>query len=300
MNADLAKTSMFSSTDYCVIYNPFSGGRTKERMLQTIEKELKPAQCFFQKTTVEFGAKKAVDLAHQVGIHQFIVVGGDGTIQAVATHLDPGKDILGLVMGGSGNGFASHFGYRRRISQNLKLIRKKRIQQVDMLTVNGYRYVNLAGVGFDAQVADKIRSSKRRGFQAYLLAVIQLIRMNIFWSGKVNLDDERWSGQFLTVVVANASIFGYGFQIARDAKADDGLMTVVLVHRVSRWRYVLAIPYFLLGLSHRLTWITQRTATRVLIEPEICTPIQADGELLMQADTYDFRIEPRSLTLITA
>ena len=269
-------------------------------MLQTIENELKPARCFFQKTSVESGAKEAVELAHQAGIHQFIVVGGDGTIQSVATYLDLEKDIMGLVMAGSGNGFASHFGYRRRLSQNLQLIRNNRLQQVDTLTVNGHRYVNLAGVGFDAQVAEQIRSSKKRGFQAYLLAVIRLIRQNIFWSGVVSLDDDQMRGHYLTIVVANASIFGYGFRIAKDAKADDGLMTVVLVHRVSRWRYVLAIPYFLLGWSNRLSWITERTAKHVTITPDTITPIQADGELLTEAAFYDFRIEPRSLTLITA
>lgn len=292
--------SGFTSSDYCVIYNPFSGGRSKERMLQTIEDELKPARCFFQSTSIEHGAKDAIGQAYQAGIHQFIAVGGDGTIQAVATHLDPVIDVLGLVMAGSGNGFATHFGYRRRLSQNLELIRQKRLQSVDVLRVNGQRYVNLAGVGFDAQVADRIRSSKKRGFQAYFLAVFQLIGANIFWSGRIRLDDDQINGQFLTVVVANASIFGYGFRIAHDAKADDGLMTVVLVHRVSRWRYVFAIPYFLLGLTNRLSWITERTAKQVMIEPSILTPIQADGELLEPATCYDFRIEPRSLTLITA
>lgn len=300
MNTSKDVITGFTPEDFCVIYNPFSGGRSKAQILQTIEDELKPARCFFQHTSVECGAQKAVDHAHAAGIHQFIVVGGDGTIQAVATHLEPEKDILGLVMAGSGNGFASHFGYRRRLPQNLKLIRQKRLQIVDLLRVNGHRFVNLAGVGFDAQVADQIRSSKRRGFQVYFRAVLRLIWTKIFWSGKVYLDEDRLIGQFLTVVVANASIFGYGFRIARDAKADDGLMTVVLVHRVSRWRYVLAIPYFLLGLTNRLSWITERTAKQVIIEPDILTPLQADGELMELATRYDFQIEPRSLTLITA
>ena len=145
-----------------------------------------------------------------------------------------------------------------------------------------------------------MRSSKQRGFLAYLKAVVQLMFTDIFWAGQVYLDKEQVEGQFLTVVVANASIFGYGFSIAKGAQADDGLMTVVIVERVARIRYLLALPFFFLGQAHRLSWIKVRTVSRVQIKPDDLTPVQTDGELLMAAMTYDFQIEPRSLTLITA
>lgn len=300
MTQNPSTLSQFSSSDYCVIYNPFSGGRSKDRMLRKIESGLLPFRCLIASTSLEHGALNAIEKARRAGIHQFIAVGGDGTVQSVATNLDRESEVLGLVMAGSGNGFAAHFGYQRNLSQNLDIIRKGRRQQIDQVSVNGHRFVNLAGVGFDARVADLVRSSKQRGFLAYLKAVGQLMFTDIFWTGQVYLDKEQVEGEFLTVVVANASIFGYGFSIAKGAQADDGLMTVVLVERVARIRYLLALPFFFLGQAHRLSWIKVRTVSRVQIKPDDLTPVQTDGELLMAVMTYDFQIEPRSLTLITA
>ncbi len=292
--------SGYTRDDYCIISNPRAGGRSKEHLLQTIRDSLAPARCLFLNTSPDGSAFSAIADARALGLRRFVAVGGDGTIQAIAPHLNSPEETLGLIMAGSGNGFAAYFGYRRNIRQNLDVLIRNEIKTVDTLQVNGRPFVNLAGVGFDARVAAEVRTSQKRGFQAYLLAVIRMMSGPLFWKGSVVLDETRIQGEFLTVVVANAAIFGYGFRIARYALADDGLMTVVLVNRVAIWRYILAIPLVLTGMTRWLSWMTEHTASEVRIIPDDATPLQADGELFPTAPDYTFQIEPRSLALITA
>lgn len=284
---------------YCIISNPIAGGRKKQHILEVIERELAPVPILFAATSSDGSALEAVSKGHEAGMSHFVAVGGDGTIQAIVNELDPDRDCLGLVIAGSGNGFAEFFGYQRNVRQNVRILKLHRLRQVDTLRVNQKRFVNLAGVGFDAHVARLVKGSRYRGFQAYFLAVVRLIFGPIFWKGKVQLDDAEVRGKFLTVVVANAGIFGYGFRIAGQAKADDGLMTVVLIHQVARWRYLFGLPILLWGNPNRLSWYLQLTSTQVHISPEQPTPIQADGELFPLAEEYHFSIEPRSLTLMT-
>ncbi len=300
IDADTKGKVQYAQDGYCIISNPFAGGRSKLHLLQSIEDALDPAKCLFLSTSDDGSAKKAIQLGREAGLNRFISVGGDGTIQAIAPLLDPQKETLGLIVAGSGNGFAAYFGYRRNIQQNLAILKRNRIKAVDTLTVNGTPFVNLAGVGFDAQVAAEVRSSQRRGFQAYFRAVLKLMTGSIFWKGSVLADGEEIRGEFLTVVIANAAIFGYGFRIARQALADDGLMTVVLVRRVSIWRYILAVPLVLTGMTSWLSWMTEFTANEVSIHPDERTPLQADGELFSTAASYSFQLEPRSLSLIIA
>ena len=283
---------------YCIISNPIAGGRKKQRILNTIRRELTPAPLLFASTAMDGSAGEAVRKGHEAGMTCFIAVGGDGTIQSVVNELDPEQDCLGLIVAGSGNGFAEFFGYRRNVRQNIQKLKSHQVSQVDTLTVNGQRFVNLAGVGFDAQVAEMVKKSRYRGFQAYFRAVARLMFRSIYWKGSVVLDDITVDDHFLTVVVANAGIFGYGFRIADQALADDGLMTVVLIRRVARWRYLLGLPFLIWGNPSRLSWFQQLTSTRVDILPEQPTPVQADGELFPQSDRYQFEIEPRSLRLM--
>lgn len=290
----------FDQDNYCIISNPFAGGRSKKRLLQSIEDAFGAENCLFLYTSGDGQAKDAIQSGRAAGLSRFIAVGGDGTILAIAPYLNPDQETLGLIAAGSGNGFASYFGYRRNVHQNLAILKRNRIKSVDTLKVNGQPFVNLAGVGFDAHVAAEVRSSQRRGFQAYFRAVLKLLAGSIFWKGKVIADGKEIHGEFLTVVVANAAIFGYGFHIARRALADDGLLTVVVVRRVSLWRYLFAIPFFLIGTTYRFSWMTEMTAKEASIHPDVTTLLQADGELFPSASSYTFQIEPRSLSLIIA
>lgn len=255
-------------------------------------------RCKFLNTHPERGATPAIEQGLNAGFHDFVVVGGDGTVQSAASALIGSTKRLGIIPAGSGNGFAEWLGIRKDLHQNLSILREGHTKTIDTGKINGVPFVNLAGVGIDGTVAHATQNSRLRGFWPYFFSSIRLAFSNIHWQGHLIVDGVIQQGSFLTVVVANGAIFGYGFHIARDAKVDDGLFTVVIIRKAARWRYFFALPGFLSGKFSRPFWMEVHLARKVEIKPGQTTFAHADGEALPLSDTYRFEILPASLNVI--
>jgi diacylglycerol kinase family enzyme len=102
-----------------------------------------------------------------------VAVGGDGSINEVSQSLVHSNTILGILPSGSGNGFAMHLGIGRNIKKAFQFLNEGKILTIDTCLMNDRPYVNLAGMGFDAEVSARIKGSKLRGFLGYLVYSIQ-------------------------------------------------------------------------------------------------------------------------------
>jgi len=280
------------------ILNPRAGGRTKDRIRRHIKDHWPASQAGFGETDAEYGAGPAVREGRRQGFTGFVAVGGDGTIQSLAASLDGRKEVMGIIPAGSGNGLAGWLGLEKDIRQNLKVLTEGQCLDMDTGTVNGHPFVNLAGVGFDAMVAHATRKSRIRGFWPYLIAAVRLTFGDIFWSGRLEWAGEVREGRFLSVIVANGAVFGYGFRLIPFARVDDGMFTLLIIHRTARWRYLLALPSLLLGRRRTYPWMEVRECTELRITPLAPAPLQADGEALPFAASYLFRLDPQSLRIM--
>lgn len=283
---------------WLVVLNPRAGGRSKTPFQERIVSRMGETACRFLHTHPDSGAIPAVEQGLMEGFKDFVVVGGDGTIQSAASVLIGTEARMGIIPAGSGNGFAEWLGIQKDIDQNLTILESGRTVAIDTGSINSASFVNLAGVGVDGAVAHATKNSRLRGFWPYFFASIRLVFGRIFWRGKIILDGQEKKGSFLTVVVANGAIFGYGFHIAREASVDDGLFTVVIIRKTSRWRYFLALPGFFRGRFKQPDWMETLTARQIEIQPDSKTLAHADGEALPLSDRYTFNIRPSSLQVI--
>lgn len=280
------------------LLNPRAGGRTKHRIMETVLRKWGDAHSRFAETDPVLGALPAVEQGRKEGYRHFVAVGGDGTVQSLAACLVDSEEIMGIIPAGSGNGLAGWLGLRKDLAQNLEVLRSGQRIRMDTGTINGHGFVNLAGVGFDAMVAHATRKSRVRGFWPYLLAGIKLVFADIYWKGKVTWPEGQAQGSFLTVIVANGAVFGYGFRLVPDARVNDGRFTLLLVHKAPRWRYVLAIPFLLAGRQRVFPWMELREVSEVTITPDRSVYVHADGEALPFRNTCHFTIRPGSLSLM--
>jgi len=83
----------------------------------------------------------------------FVAVGGDGTVNSLASELKGTGKILGVLPIGSGNGFAREMGFRKDIESLIECIRKKNPIDIDVLNINQRLCINVAGIGLDSFVA---------------------------------------------------------------------------------------------------------------------------------------------------
>ena len=282
------------------IVNPFSGIGKKKQLEQIIPKFLNLNRFDFKLVYTEFPghAKTLAATAVKENFDIIVAVGGDGSVNEVACSLIGTDKVLGILPGGSGNGFAMHLGLGRNIKKAISFLNHGKIVKIDTCEVNGQPFINLSGVGFDATVAYKSKKSKWRGLFAYVrFSLAEAISFQ-FPTYTIYLDDQPMTKTCLTIEVANAPMFGYNFQIAPRAKFNDGLFEVVIIKKAPKWKYFLLGWRMLNGTFHKSSLTENYTAKKVVIELKQPTPVHYDGEGVLMDQHLHFSIKPLSLNVL--
>jgi diacylglycerol kinase (ATP) len=102
-------------------------------------------------------------------------IGGDGTVNEVASGLVNTDIPLGIIPNGSGNGLARELGIPMNKKKAFDLLKKSTPIHIDTLLLNDHPCVNMAGIGFDARVAHFFDKMKARGFLNYIQATLKLM-----------------------------------------------------------------------------------------------------------------------------
>jgi diacylglycerol kinase (ATP) len=171
-----------------------------------------------------------------------VVAGGDGSIRAVATRL-LGKDIpITPVPLGTANNLA------RMLTLNAKPLEiiagladpvERDIDIWQVATPHGRDYfLEAMGIGSGADVMEKYKPDKgrsiRRGLQS-MLKTLNSYQPKFF---HINVDGQDFSGSYFLCEVMNTPTVGNHFVLAPDARPDDGLLDLVLVHESQRANYI--------------------------------------------------------------
>ena len=212
------------------IVNPISGTRTKNRITKLIRELLDP-QLFSPTVVVTEYAGHATQLAQQFaleGYYAVIAVGGDGTVNEVASGLIGHKTALGIIPNGSGNGFARHLDISTRMNRAIEMLNNSETICVDYGIVNDIPFFSTFGIGFDAIVAQDFADSNR-GFKGYVQSIFKdffQYKPEMYYLKGENLDLNTTA--FL-VNFANAGQWGYDAYIAPKASVQDGWLDVAIV-----------------------------------------------------------------------
>lgn len=212
------------------IVNPISGTKTKNRIAKLIRELLDPLQ-FAPTVVVTEYAGHATQLAQQFAMQEYyavVAVGGDGTVNEVASGLIGTNTALGIIPNGSGNGFARHLDISTRMNRAVEMLNSSEIINVDYGMVNNQPFFSTCGVGFDAVVAQDFSDSSR-GLKRY----IQSIFKDLF-QYKPETYHLKGNGIDLTTTAflinfANAGQWGYDAYIAPRASVQDGWLDVAVV-----------------------------------------------------------------------
>ncbi len=168
------------------------------------------------------------------GIRTIIAVGGDGTVNEVASALVNTNCRLGIIPAGSGNGLARHLGIPLQVPEALQLIMKHRVQKIDAGSVNGKYFFCTCGTGFDASVGKKFSQDSRRGMLSYVRATIH---QYINYSPKsyiLKTSHKKVRLKAFLVTFANSGQYGNNAYIAPNAVIDDGMLDLCILRPFPR------------------------------------------------------------------
>lgn len=231
------------------IVNPISGKGRQKEFESILSDNLDSSGFSFSVVFTKYAAH-AKDLAREAvssGADIVAAVGGDGTVNEVASVVAGGKSTLAIIPYGSGNGLARHLGIPLEPEKAVRLINNNNTDTVDYGTVNGRPFFCTCGMGLDARVSERFSKMKRRGFLSYVKCVLKE-----WWSFKgelfyLNNGGEDYNGTVSAILltVANASQWGNNARIAPEASVKDGLLDIVAIRSVSFFKApVIALKLF--------------------------------------------------------
>lgn len=248
------------------IVNPISGTKTKNRVTKLIRELLDPQQ--FSPTVVltEY-AGHATQLAQQFaleGYYAVVAVGGDGTVNEVATGLIGTDTALGIIPNGSGNGFARHLDISTRANRAIEMLNSSEVINVDYGIVNDIPFFSTCGIGFDAIVAQDFADSSR-GFKGYVQSIFKDLFRYKPETYHLEGDGIDVTTKAFLVNFANAGQWGYDAYIAPKASVQDGLLDVAIVSEFSMMEAVgMALRLFTKSIDENLHMNTIRTKELIL------------------------------------
>ncbi|MFT6239541.1 MAG: diacylglycerol kinase (ATP) [Paracoccaceae bacterium] len=275
---------------YPLILNPKAKGEKGKRALKFIMANATRFTIYATRSREE-----AIELAQKFaaeGEELVIAAGGDGTLNAVIEGLAGSKTALGVFPTGTMNVFAREMGIPYdKLANAMEVIDGGHSEEVDLFAMNGAPFVQMAGIGFDAQVIEETtwESKKRLGPLAYLLAATKVLRAAppVF---KVTCADGR-EVEGVAMLVGNGSLYGGQFPLFKNADNTDKLLDVV-VFKEAGYQFV---KDSLRGLvkggidedSHGDTVeYLQAAGLTVTCEEEV--PVEVDGELWGRSAEINF------------
>lgn len=247
-------------------------------------------------------AGQAEELAREAvaaGFERIVAAGGDGTINEVANGIAGTEVALGLMPMGTMNVFASELGLPAHdLGRCWEVIQADHYRWVDLPAANQKYFVQLAGVGLDAQVVKETSVTLKRNFGplSYLISAAQIAARKpprLFIEAE---EAEAAEGSF--VLVGNGRHYGGPFPFFKHAVIDDGLLDVLVF---KQFGYIEIIKYlqnvfFASEITTQDVEYFQTERLRVTSDEEV--PVELDGELVGNCPV-EFRMSSRRLRVLT-
>ena len=295
-----------------VIVNPVAGANTTYRKWPRISRLLRHIGLPFEFQYTE-GVGHAIELARAAasdGCQFLVAVGGDGTVNEVANGILLSKDLskatIGIISTGTGSDFVRSAGIPRDYIKACSSLTSTRRRLIDVGVVEYQKdgqtlkrfFVNSAGVGFDAAVAEVSNRLPKflGGTIPYILGLLRSLAGYKNKSVVIRVNNRVEAKRILSIVVANGCYFGGGMRVAPQADICDGLLDVISVGDMGKIELLRAFPTIYKGTHIYHPKVRMEKATQITIESSEKFLVHADGEFLGEGPV-SFGLMPSALSI---
>jgi diacylglycerol kinase (ATP) len=226
--------------------------------------------------------------AIQAGAGLVVAWGGDGTVNGCASAAAGTGVPLAIIPGGSGNGLARDLSIPLHARGAFEIAATGKVRSIDAGDLHGSLFFNVAGVGFDARIADRLAApGARRGLLGYIVATLGELRSyepgrysihNAFDVEGKALAPDIVDHPALFIALANSRQYGNGAQIAPKALLDDGMIEIVVVEPQSGLSIMRQVPSFFRGTLREGPGLLMRSASSMDIACSHPIRFHVDGE----------------------
>jgi len=279
-----------------VILNPAARSEKAKRWRARVESVARG--CVICATSRAGEAEALARHAAEEGFEKIVAAGGDGTINEVVNGLAGSNAALGLLPIGTMNVFATELGLPAHDLQLCwNIIQGENTRLVDLPSANGKYFVQLAGVGLDAQVVKETSLTLKRNFGplSYLISAAQIAARQ---PPRLFLESENTSieeGSF--VLVGNGRLYGGPFPFFKHAIIDDGLFDVIAFKQLGYLEIIKYLQDVVFSSEIRVPEIEYFQTRRLRVTSDSEVPVELDGELVGSCPV-EFQVQERTLRVL--
>ena len=243
--------------------------------------------------------------AHEMAIEMvkgdadiLVAVGGDGTINEIASGIFGSGKILGIIPYGSGNGLARSLGISLNDRRAVQTLNNLNVNRIDSATLNDRSFFNMAGIGFDAHISAIFAHNVTRGLGGYVKTAITEISNYQCQHYMLEIDGRRISRDAFMISIANSSQFGNNAHISPYASLKDGLLDVVITKPFPLYQFPILGYRMFSKSTHRSKYVEIIKGKEIRIVREGGGAIHLDGEPWDMASELEIRVKPLSLSVL--
>jgi len=278
------------------IYNPNAGNNTQARKSHILNRLRSVPNAKLWETTKANEASIFTKKAIEEKATRIIAVGGDGTVNEVASVLTETTIPIGIIPIGSGNGLARHLQIPLQFEAALQKSIHGHEIGIDVGLINNRMFFCTAGIGFDAQVAHRFANGSKRGFINYIKATLSALIQYKPIEIKIN------NGPLIkvnSITFANASQFGSNAFISPFSDLQDAFLEMVIVKPIHFINAGILVFRLFSKSIHQSNKVNIQSVKSITIQYHENQPMHIDGEALLTNNAQlEISIEPLSLLVI--
>jgi YegS/Rv2252/BmrU family lipid kinase len=284
------------NTDWFLIVNPTSGNGKSKKSWQHISTLLtnQGIRFSFAFTAYSKHESELVQQAIKNGFTKIISVGGDGTLHHIVNGIMSQNFVetntiqLAVIPIGTGNDWVKTYNIPAKIEKSISIIKKEHtiLQDIGVLKTknNTLTYFNnVAGIGYDGYVVNKLKKLKRFGGIAYLLSGISGLLFYKKSDFNIEVEGKVITEKCLMTIFGICKFSGGGMQFTKDVDPSDGLLDITIAKNFSLLDLVINLPTLYNGkiVNHKKVTTYKTNSIKVSSKSSSEKPfIQADGELI--------------------
>lgn len=258
------------------------------------------------KVIVTSGGEEIEAAARQAVAAQCTAVvgaGGDGTLNAIASHLIGTAVVFGVLPFGTLNHFAKDVGIPTDLDAALSTLMTGNTIAVDVGEVNGHLFLNNSSLGlYPNLVRDRERQQKRLGrgkWPAFAWAAVGVLHRYPFLTVYITLNGQTDCHRTPFVFIGNNEYQMEGFNIGQRATLTSGMLSMYTAQRPGRWGLLR------FGLRALAGHLRQEKDFRAVLAKEIVIEthhrhvrVAMDGEVLVLNTPLKYRTIAGALRVI--
>ena len=307
---------MTAIASWYIIVNPCSGKRIYRKGIHLLKKALHDCN---QTSELQFTQKEghAAELARNaadMGYRQFVVIGGDGTLNEVINGIfssgctSTEEILVAAIPSGTGNDWIRQWNitWKTSLTDYFRsgkriLVDVGRIMEKDGAEKRSHYFLNAAGLGLDGDVvyrADNLRNWVGAQSWTYLVSVFLSVFKLRYRQLCIETAEEQIAGDVLTVCIGNGCYTGGGLMQTPKANPCDGLLDIMLVQHI-RLRDIPSLLNALLKRRFDLHPAVKTVRSNALsisaLQPIRC---ETDGVLLTMNYPLEIKLLPEKIQFL--